>query len=108
MVSSEEYVRTARQVVFKIQRAVNKALVEGSDEPFHEDEIIDKLAEFAADCRCQSKQDQEEAYCPHRMAWEEFHLAWCVSRPWKCSQTTGTLMHKEDSPDALCCQKAGR
>ena len=48
MVSSEEYVRTARQVVFKIQRAVNKALVEGSDEPFHEDEIIDKLAEFAA------------------------------------------------------------
>ena len=49
MVSSEEYVRTSRQVIFKIQRAVNKALVEGSDEPFHEDETIDKLAAFAAD-----------------------------------------------------------
>ena len=49
MVSSEEYVRTSRQVVFKIQRAVNKALVEGSNEPFHEDENIDKLADFAAD-----------------------------------------------------------
>ena len=49
MVASEEYVRTARQVVFRIQRAVNKALVEGSDEPFHEDENIDKLADFAAE-----------------------------------------------------------
>ena len=49
MVSSEEYVRTARQVVFKIQRTVNKALVEGCNEPFHEDENIDKLADFAAE-----------------------------------------------------------
>ena len=49
MVSSEEYVRTSRQVVFKIQRTVNKALVEGSNEPFHEDENIDKLADFAAE-----------------------------------------------------------
>ena len=48
MVSSEEYVRTARQVVFKIQRTVNKVLVEGGEEPFFEDENIEKLAEFAA------------------------------------------------------------
>eukprot|EP00435_Cladocopium_sp_Y103_P027016 s256_g6.t1 len=49
MVSSEEYVRTSRQVVFKIQKAVNRALVEGSSEQFHEDENIEKLAQFAAD-----------------------------------------------------------
>ena len=49
MVSSEEYVRTSRQVVFKIQREVNKALVEGSNEPFHEDENIDRLADYAAE-----------------------------------------------------------
>eukprot|EP00435_Cladocopium_sp_Y103_P051440 s1952_g16.t1 len=49
MVSSEEYARTSRQVVFKIQRAVNRALVEGSSEPFHEDENIEKLADFAAE-----------------------------------------------------------
>eukprot|EP00435_Cladocopium_sp_Y103_P022461 s3398_g5.t1 len=49
MVASEEYVRTSRQVVFKIQRAVNRALVEGSEDPFHEDETIEKLADYAAE-----------------------------------------------------------
>ena len=47
MVSSEEYVRTARQVIFKIQRAVNRCLVEGLDEPYHEDEAIQKLCDAA-------------------------------------------------------------
>jgi hypothetical protein len=40
MTSSEEYVRTSRQVVFKIQRAVNRSLVEGMDEVYYEDEPI--------------------------------------------------------------------
>ena len=49
MVSAEEYVRTSRQVVFKIQRSVNKTLVEGGSEPFFEDENVEKLANFAAE-----------------------------------------------------------
>ena len=48
MVSSEEYVRTSRQVIYKIQKAVNKALVEGGSDPYHEDEPISRLCEFAA------------------------------------------------------------
>ena len=48
MVASEEYVRTARQVVYKIQRAVNRALLEGQVEPYYEDEAIEKLCEFSA------------------------------------------------------------
>ena len=48
MTSSEEYVRTSRQVIFRIQKAVNKALVDGSGEPFFEDESIAKLCEYAA------------------------------------------------------------
>ena len=55
MVSSEEYVRTSRQVVFKIQREVNRALVEGSAVPFHEDENIDRLADFAAESGANKK-----------------------------------------------------
>ena len=47
MVSSEEYVRTSRQVVFKIQRAVNRSIVEGRPEPYFEDEAIQKLCEAA-------------------------------------------------------------
>eukprot|EP00435_Cladocopium_sp_Y103_P028140 s256_g7.t1 len=47
MVSSEEYVRTARQVVFKIQRAVNPSLVEGRDQPYFEDEAIQRLCDAA-------------------------------------------------------------
>ncbi|CAL1167610.1 unnamed protein product [Cladocopium goreaui] len=45
MVSSEEYVRTSRQVVFKIQREVNRAL----------DENIDRLADFAAESGANKK-----------------------------------------------------
>ncbi|CAK9010089.1 Fucoxanthin-chlorophyll a-c binding protein C [Durusdinium trenchii] len=48
-VSAEEYVRTSRQVVFKIQRAVNRTLIEGGPEEFFEDELIDKLCKFAED-----------------------------------------------------------
>ena len=48
MVSSEEYVRTSRQVIYKIQKAVNKSLVDGSGGPFHEDESINRLCKFAA------------------------------------------------------------
>jgi len=48
MVSSEEYVRTSRQVIFKIQKAVNRSLVDGSGDPFHEDETTGKLCEFAS------------------------------------------------------------
>ena len=36
-------------MVFKIQREVNRALVEGSAVPFHENENIDRLADFAAE-----------------------------------------------------------
>eukprot|EP00435_Cladocopium_sp_Y103_P067642 s272_g30.t1 len=49
MASSEEYVRTSRQVVFKIQRAVNQALVDGTGGPFFEDESIGRLVDFAAE-----------------------------------------------------------
>lgn len=49
LVSSEEYVRTSRQVVYKIQKAVNKCLVEGSGAPFFEDETIGRLCDFAAE-----------------------------------------------------------
>lgn len=48
-VSAEEYVRTSRQVVFKIQRAVNRTLIEGGPEEFFEDELIVKLCKFAED-----------------------------------------------------------
>ena len=45
--SSEEYVRTARQVVFRIQRAVNRSIVEGREEEYFEDEAIDSLCKAA-------------------------------------------------------------
>lgn len=47
MVSSEEYVRTSRQIVFKIQKEVNRALVEGAPNPYLEDETIDRLLQAA-------------------------------------------------------------
>eukprot|EP00435_Cladocopium_sp_Y103_P008878 s4940_g2.t1 len=47
MVASEEYVRTSRQVVFSIQKAVNKALVTGMDQEYFEDEAIDRLCKYA-------------------------------------------------------------
>ena len=47
MTSSEEYVRTARQVVFRIQRAVNRSIVEGREEEYFEDEAIDSLCKAA-------------------------------------------------------------
>ena len=48
MTSSEEYVRTARQVVFRIQKSVNRALVEGrDDDPYFEDEALQKLCDSA-------------------------------------------------------------
>lgn len=47
MTSSEEYVRTSRQVVFKLQTAVNRAIVEGRDEEYHEDEALDSLCKAA-------------------------------------------------------------
>lgn len=43
MTSTEEYTRTARQVVYKIQKSVNRSLVEGRDEQYYEDEAIDAL-----------------------------------------------------------------
>ena len=47
MAASEEYVRTSRQVVFSIQREVNRVLVEGGDVSYFEDEAIDRLCEKA-------------------------------------------------------------
>eukprot|EP00435_Cladocopium_sp_Y103_P016255 s3393_g4.t1 len=47
MTSSEEYVRTARQVVYKIQRAVNRSIVEGLEEEYFEDEAMDSLCKAA-------------------------------------------------------------
>ena len=49
MTSSEEYVRTSRQVVLGIQRAVNKSIVEGRDIEYFEDEAIEALAKTAED-----------------------------------------------------------
>ena len=37
MVASEEYVRTSKQVVFKIQKPVNRSIVEGREEVYFED-----------------------------------------------------------------------
>ncbi|CAK9114221.1 unnamed protein product [Durusdinium trenchii] len=47
MAASEEYVRTSRQVVFKIQRQVNKVLLEGGDIPYMEDEAVERLCQSA-------------------------------------------------------------
>ena len=47
MVASEEYVRTSRQVVFTIQRAVNRSIVTGFDHEYFEDEAIERLCKAA-------------------------------------------------------------
>ena len=47
MTSSEEYVRTARQVVHKIQRAVNRSIVEGQEEEYYEDDAMTSLCSAA-------------------------------------------------------------
>ena len=47
MTSSEEYVRTARQVVYKIQKAVNRSIVEGRDDEYFEDEAIESVCKAA-------------------------------------------------------------
>ena len=49
MVASEEYVRTSRQVVFTIQKAVNRSIVTGFDQEYFEDEAIDRLCKAAED-----------------------------------------------------------
>ena len=47
MTSSEEYVRTARQVVYKIQRAVNRSIVEGFESEYFEDDAMSSLCKAA-------------------------------------------------------------
>ena len=47
MVASEEYVRTSRQVVYTIQKAVNRSIVAGFDQEYFEDEAIDRLCKTA-------------------------------------------------------------
>ena len=47
MVASEEYVRTSRQVVFTIQKAVNRSIVTGYEQEYFEDEAIDRLCKTA-------------------------------------------------------------
>lgn len=47
MSASEEYIRTSRQVVYKIQKSVNRSIVEGREEQYFEDEAIDALCEAA-------------------------------------------------------------
>lgn len=47
MVASEEYVRTSRQVVFNIQKAVCQAVVTGEPGPYYEDEAIERLCKTA-------------------------------------------------------------
>ena len=49
MSASEEYVRTSRQVVLSIQRAVNRSIVEGREIEYFEDEAIEALAKTAED-----------------------------------------------------------
>ena len=48
MTSSEEYVRTSRQVVFSIQKAVNRSLLEGREVEYFDSDAIDSLAAAAA------------------------------------------------------------
>ena len=48
MTSSEEYVRTSRQIVFSIQKAVNRSLVEGREVEYFDSDAIDSLAAAAA------------------------------------------------------------
>ena len=48
MTSSEEYVRTSRQVVFMIQKAVNRSLVEGREVEYFDSDAIDSLAAAAS------------------------------------------------------------
>lgn len=47
MVASEEYVRTSRQVVFGIQKAVCESLVTGRPQGYCEDEAIERLCKTA-------------------------------------------------------------
>lgn len=47
MTAAEGYVRTARQVVYKIQKAVNRSIVTGRDDEYFEDEAIDSLCKSA-------------------------------------------------------------
>lgn len=47
MTASEEYISTSRQVIYKIQKAVNRSLVEGRDEQYFEDEALDALCAAA-------------------------------------------------------------
>ena len=47
MVSSEEYVRTSRQVIFMIQKSVNQALVTGHPVEYLEDEAVGSLVDTA-------------------------------------------------------------
>ena len=47
MTSSEEYVRTSRQVVFNIQKCVCQAIITGTPAPHHEDEAIERLCKAA-------------------------------------------------------------
>ena len=48
MVSSEEYVRTSRQVVTLIQKTVNEAIVSGHPGVYREDEVIEALCSEAS------------------------------------------------------------
>ena len=48
MVSSEEYVRTSRQVVTLIQKTVNEAIVSGHPAVYREDEVIEALCSEAS------------------------------------------------------------
>ena len=48
MTSSEEYVRTSRQVVFMMQKAVNRSLVEGREVEYFDSDAIDSLAGAAS------------------------------------------------------------
>lgn len=47
MASSEEYVRTSRQVIFSIQKSVNEVLVTGRPSEYLEDESIEALVTTA-------------------------------------------------------------
>ena len=78
MVASEEYVRTSRQVVFTIQKAVNRSLVVGLDNEYFEDEAIDSLCKTAENSiRGKPQQDQEETHCDGAFEWQELHRG-CV------------------------------
>ena len=60
--ASEEYVRTSRQIITKIQVEANRVITTGRDCEYLEDEIIEFVVPRSSFKRCQPGEDPEEAH----------------------------------------------